>query len=60
MRKMQHWSAVSSRLMVEEPTEEQSIAILKGLRPKYEEHHKVTITDDALVAAVAPVCPLHQ
>ena len=38
--------------MVEEPTEEQSIAILKGLRPKYEEHHKVTITDDALVAAV--------
>ena len=38
--------------MVEEPTEEQSIAILKGLRPKYEEHHKVTITDDAVVAAV--------
>ena len=37
---------------MEEPTEEQSIAILKGLRPKYEEHHKVTITDDALVAAV--------
>ena len=39
-------------VVVEEPTEEQSIAILKGLRPKYEEHHKVTITDDALVAAV--------
>ena len=38
--------------MVEEPNEEQSIAILKGLRPKYEEHHKVTITDDAVVAAV--------
>ena len=39
-------------VVVEEPTEEQSIAILKGLRPKYEEHHKVTITDEALVAAV--------
>ena len=39
-------------VVVEEPTEEHSIAILKGLRPKYEEHHKVTITDEALVAAV--------
>ncbi len=39
-------------VVVEEPTEEQSISILKGLRPKYEEHHKVTITDEALVAAV--------
>ena len=39
-------------VVVEEPTEGQSIAILKGLRPKYEEHHKVTITDDAVVAAV--------
>ena len=37
---------------VEEPGEEESISILKGLRPRYEEHHKVTITDDALSAAV--------
>ena len=37
---------------VEEPTEEEAIAILKGLRPKYEEHHKVTITDAAVKAAV--------
>lgn len=37
---------------VEEPGEEQSISILKGLRPRYEEHHHVKITDDALVAAV--------
>ncbi len=37
---------------VEEPGEEHSINILKGLRPKYEAHHKVTITDDALTAAV--------
>uniref|UniRef100_UPI003FF150B8 ATP-dependent Clp protease ATP-binding subunit n=1 Tax=Candidatus Ventrimonas sp. TaxID=3048889 RepID=UPI003FF150B8 len=39
-------------VMVEEPGEEQSIQILKGLRPRYEEHHKVTITDQALTAAV--------
>ena len=37
---------------VEEPSEEESIAILKGLRSRYEEHHKVEITDDALEAAV--------
>lgn len=39
-------------VMVDEPDEEQSIKILKGLRGKYEDHHKVTITDDALTAAV--------
>ena len=37
---------------VDEPTEEESVAILKGLRSRYEEHHKVEITDDALEAAV--------
>ena len=37
---------------VEEPSEEESIAILKGLRSRYEEHHQVEITDSALVAAV--------
>ena len=37
---------------VEEPTEEQSIEILKGLRSKYEQHHHVTITDEAVEAAV--------
>ena len=37
---------------VDEPSEEESIAILKGLRRRYEEHHRVEITDDALEAAV--------
>ena len=37
---------------VEEPSEEETLEILKGLRDSYEEHHKVTITDDALKAAV--------
>jgi len=37
---------------VEEPTEEEAVLILRGLRPKYEEHHHVTITDEAVEAAV--------
>lgn len=37
---------------VEEPTEEQAIAILQGLRTYYEEHHGVQITDKAVSAAV--------
>ena len=37
---------------VDEPDEEASIAILKGLKGKYEEHHRVTITDEAIEAAV--------
>jgi ATP-dependent Clp protease ATP-binding subunit ClpC len=38
-------------VMVEEPTLEQTIAILFGIRERYEQHHKVTISDDALRAA---------
>ncbi|MGB8265134.1 MAG: ATP-dependent Clp protease ATP-binding subunit [Candidatus Velthaea sp.] len=38
-------------VMVDEPTIEQTVAILRGLRPKYAAHHKVTIPDDALEAA---------
>src|SRR5205085_5335673 len=37
---------------VEAPSVEEAILILKGLRPKYEEHHKAEITDPALDAAV--------
>lgn len=37
---------------VEEPTIEQAIEILRGIAPKYEEHHKVKITEEAIVAAV--------
>ncbi len=39
-------------VVVDEPSEDESVAILKGLRSRYEEHHKVEITDDALEAAV--------
>jgi ATP-dependent Clp protease ATP-binding subunit ClpC len=38
-------------VMVGEPTVEETIEILKGLRDRYEAHHKVTITDEALAAA---------
>ncbi len=37
---------------VEEPSEEETLQILKGLRPAYEKHHGVTILDEALEAAV--------
>jgi len=39
-------------VVVGEPSLEESVEILKGLRDKYEGHHKVTITDDAIEAAV--------
>ena len=39
-------------VMVEEPTLEQSVEILMGIRERYEQHHKVTITDEAVKAAV--------
>ena len=39
-------------VMVEEPTMEQAVEILMGIRERYEQHHKVTITDDAVKAAV--------
>jgi ATP-dependent Clp protease ATP-binding subunit ClpC len=39
-------------IKVEAPTVDESILILKGLRPKYEDHHKAEITDAAIEAAV--------
>ena len=39
-------------VMVDEPTEEETIEILKGIRHKYEEFHNVVITDEAVDAAV--------
>ena len=39
-------------VLIEEPTKEDTIEILKGLRDKYEAHHKVKITDESIKAAV--------
>ena len=45
------WSVVSSRLQVDEPTVEDTISILRGLKERYEVFHGVKITDSALVSA---------
>jgi ATP-dependent Clp protease ATP-binding subunit ClpC len=39
-------------ITVEEPSREETIAILQGLRPNYEKHHNVTITDESIKTAV--------
>ena len=39
-------------VVVEEPTEEESIEILRGLAPRYEEHHHVKLTEGAITGAV--------
>lgn len=41
-----------SKVLVEEPTQIDSIEILKGIRDKYEAHHNVIITDEAVICAV--------
>lgn len=41
-----------AKVMVDEPTADETVQILKGLRPKYEQHHHVEITDDAVETAV--------
>lgn len=40
------------KVMVEEPSVEDAISILRGLKERYENHHKVRIKDDAIIAAV--------
>ena len=39
-------------VMVDEPSPEEAVSILRGLRERYENHHKVRIQDDAIIAAV--------
>jgi ATP-dependent Clp protease ATP-binding subunit ClpB len=41
------------KVMVEEPSEEDAISILRGLKERYETHHKINIKDEAIVAAEA-------
>jgi len=40
------------KVMIDEPNEEDAISILRGLKEKYETHHKVQIKDEAIIAAV--------
>ncbi len=39
-------------ILVDEPSQEEAIEILKGIKPNYEKHHNVTITDEAIKSAV--------
>ena len=56
------------RVLVDEPNEEDTIAILRGLKERYEVHHSVAITDSAIIAAArlsqrtSPIvsCPIRQ
>ena len=45
------WSGASSRCSIDEPSVEETIEILNGLRDRYEAFHRVRITDEAIVAA---------
>ena len=45
---------------VGEPSVENTIAILRGLKERYEAHHGVRITDDAIIAAATLVASLHR
>lgn len=38
-------------IIIEEPSVDETIEIIKGLRPRYEEHHKLNISDEAIIAA---------
>jgi ATP-dependent Clp protease ATP-binding subunit ClpC len=40
------------QVMVEEPSQDDTVKILQGLRPRYEEHHQIVISDEAIRAAV--------
>ena len=40
------------KIIVDEPTVEDTISILRGIKDRYEQHHGVTITDDAIISAV--------
>lgn len=52
---IEHDAALERRfqsILVEEPSQSEAVDILKGLRANYEQHHKITITDEAIKAAV--------
>lgn len=54
-RKIEKDGAISRRfqqVQVEEPTQEETLTILQGIREKYQDYHHVTYTDDALISAV--------
>lgn len=59
-KKTQLWNVVSSPVHVDEPTVEDTISILRGLKERYEVYHGVKITDSALVSAGNPLGSLYH
>ncbi len=59
LKKMRALERRFQPVMVEEPTVEDAISILRGLKERYEVFHGVKITDGALVAGSNAVRPLH-
>ena len=59
-RRTPRWSGASSRSSSASRSVEDTISILRGLRERYEQHHKVRIKDSALVAAAVLSPPLHR
>ena len=53
---MQHLNDDFKKYLVEEPTIEDAISILRGLKERYELHHGIRIKDQALVDAVLLSC----
>ena len=49
---MQHFLGVFAKVTIEEPSVADSIQILQGLKETYQDHHHVTITDEAIETAV--------
>jgi ATP-dependent Clp protease ATP-binding subunit ClpB len=52
LKKIKHLSAAFQKVMIDEPTVEDAISILRGLKDRYETHHHVRIKDEAIIAAV--------
>ena len=59
LKKMLLWSVVSSRYMVDEPTVEDTISILRGLKERYEVFHGVKITDSCTGICGSALKPLY-
>ena len=52
MKKIKHWSVDFQKVLIDEPSVEDAISILRGLKDRYETHHHVRIKDEAIIAAV--------
>ena len=59
-KKMPLWSDAFQKVLVDEPTVEDTIAILRGLKEKYEVHHGVDITDPGHRRSCNPVTSLYH